>query len=285
MLSDLPHSPDLHDALGALLRLYAEWGVDSALDPAPLDRATGISGAELMPAAPARQRASSAGPRMEPEAARETGPGSAARPAPVSRVPTGVAVEPAADLETLISRLKTVPDIALRRTATHTLVPVAVPGAALMILGDIPDSDEDRTGVLFAGAPGALLTRMLGSIGLAPDALSRAAAIPWRPPGERDVTDAEREACVPLLQQAIALCAPKIVAGFGPTSARMLMGADTQLNRVRGRWVTLNLPQAPHPIRFLPMRHPAQVAASPQARKDAWRDLLALAEALEEAGP
>jgi len=188
----------------------------------------------------------------------------------------------AATLDALIASLATLPNLALRRTATHTLVPVHVDKAAVMILGDIPDAEEDRTGILFSGAPGALLRRMLASIGLSPDDLSRAPALPWRPPGGRDASAAERDACTPVLHRAIVLCAPQIVVSFGATPLRMLMGEDAQLNRLRGRWAHLDLPGLDRPIRILPMRHPAQVGASASARRDAWRDLITLAEALDD---
>lgn len=240
----------------ALLNLYREWGVDCTLEEAPLNRM-----AEKARPLPSRKPNT----RVQPEPTR-----------PASGVPP-VDVTDMASLHRAISSFT---ECALSRTATHTLLPVHVENASLMIVGETPDADEDRSGTLFAGASGDMLDRLLGSIGLSRHTMSQAAALPWRPPGGRDVTPLEIRQCRPLLLQAIALCRPERLILFGATPTRMLMGEPTVLTRVRGRWEPVSLPDG-SAIPALPMRHPLQVHVSARARQDMWRDLLHLAETID----
>jgi len=256
------------DAL-TLLRLYADWGVDCAVGEVAIDRA-GVMAREMpVPRA--------AGVRPERRVAAE--PGRVAAGGAAEGGPGGGDLAGAADISALVAALEQVP-LGVRRTAMHTLGPVHVEGASVMVIGEVPDADEDRSGVVFAGAGGVLLGKMLGSIGLTVEGVSRMAAIPWRPPGGRDATPVELAACLPGLQRAIALCRPERLVLLGLTPVRMVLGMDVVLNGVRGRWARVAVPGMEGEVEVLPMRHPMQLSASATARRDAWKDLLTLAETL-----
>ncbi|WP_035979192.1 uracil-DNA glycosylase [Kozakia baliensis] len=250
----------------ALLRLYQDWGVDCALDESPVDRM-----AEPPPIPRAFSRKAT-----RPAA-------TASKPAASPIVATQASLTQAQDLAALARSLPDLPGCALARTATHTLLPIHVEGAALMLIGETPDADEDRSGLLFAGPSGQLLDRMFASIGLSRETMSQAPALPWRPPGGRDVTLVEMRACRPVLHRAIALCRPQRLITLGATPTRLLLGEDSVLTRVRGRWAESTLEDGTV-LPVLPMRHPLQLPASATARRDAWRDLLLLAETLAPSG-
>lgn len=263
----LPPSGSLSDrdraSLIALLDLYRDWGVDCCLDetpPARLDR--------MAPIRPVtRERATSGAQRSrEISPLHTTSPG-ASRPAPV-------------DPEAARSwGVETLPDCALARTATQTVRPVFVPGASLMLIGDAPDAEEDRSGLVFAGETGRLLDMILPSIGLSRTQLSQAPAIPWRPPGGRAVSALEMRDCRPLLLSAIGQARPTRLVLFGLTPLRLLLGEQATLARARGKWTALTLDDGSH-VSLLPMQHPEQLRTSPRARREMWKDLLLLAEAL-----
>lgn len=244
----------------AALQLQYEWGVDEALSEETIDRLS-----EAARVLPVREQSA-----VRPQASVLPGRSSEAS-----------ALEQTQDLSALIAATETLDDLFLARTATHRLEPVHVPLAPFMLIGETPDADEDRSGVLFAGRAGGLLDKMLASAGLERTILSMAPAIPWRPPGGRGVTDQEMRSCRPLLLRTIALCRPPFLVTMGVTPLRMLMGEQVMLNRLRGKWTDVTIPGLPNPVPLLPMRHPLQLAASPAARRNAWQDLLVLMEKLE----
>jgi DNA polymerase len=56
------------------------------------------------------------------------------------------------------------------------------------------------------------------------------------------------------------------------------------ITRLRGRWFDLAIPGLDVPLPTLPMFHPAYLLRSPERKREAWRDLLALKAKLAELG-
>ena len=245
----------------AALQLQYDWGVDEVLSEETIDRLS-----DVPRSLPARVDTLHARPALPREV-----------PSPASVSP---GLEQARDLPALIRASETLDDLFLARTATHRLKPVFVDAARFMLIGETPDADEDRSGELFAGRAGELLDRMLATAGLERSVLSMAPAVPWRPPGGRGVTDQEMRSCRPLLLKTIALCRPPFLVTMGVTPLRLLLGDQAMLNRLRGKWTEIRIPELDAPVALLPMRHPLQLAASPAARRNAWQDLLVLMERL-----
>ncbi|WP_336761411.1 uracil-DNA glycosylase [Asaia sp. VD9] len=246
----------------ALLDLYREWGVDCLLDevaPQRLDRPAPLT-ARPVRNAPLRTRAAVPG----------TLPAASIRPAPV-------------DPETAsLWGVDSFPACGLARTASTSVRPRIVPGAALMVIGDAPDADEDRSGTVFAGETGRLLDLILPSIGLDRTTLSQAPALPWRPPGGRAVSLIEMRECRALLQAAIIKAQPGRLLLLGPTPLRLLMDEQASVARSRGKWLTLRLDNGAA-IEALALQHPQQLVSSARARREMWKDLVFLAECLEGA--
>ncbi len=271
---------DLLDAL-ALLRLQIEWGADEALDEQPHDRL-----AARVPLAGPVLRAAEAAP-IGPAAAEP-----APRPAILSRPPirgqAQLAEELAAaadDVAALRRALTGFTGCSLRDTASHTLFAEGDAASGLMLISEVPDADEDRAGHCFAGPSGALLDRMLASIGLSRDRILISPLIPWRPPGDRKVNPVELAACLPFLHRLVALIRPTRLILMGVRPTRALLASEAPLSRLRGHWMPAAVPGLPAPVQALPMRHPGHLLTSPLSRRDAWHDLLLLHDALGTGRP
>lgn len=175
-------------------------------------------------------------------------------------------------------------DTPLRETATNLVFADGRPGAPLMIIGEAPGADEDRQGKPFVGVSGQLLDRMLDSIGLdraaeAPDAAVYITNIlPWRPPGNRNPTEAEIALFLPFVLRHIALARPRHLLLLGGVSAKALLRAKDGITRLRGRWHSLETEAGPLPA--LPSWHPAYLLRNPSAKRDSWADLLLLRRSL-----
>src|SRR5208337_4796873 len=104
----------------------------------------------------------------------------------------------------------------------------------LMLVGEGPGAEEDRAGRPFVGPSGQFLDRMLASIGLDRTRLLITNLIPWRPPGNRNPTDAEVLICLPFLLRHIALVRPRRLVLLGALATRALTGSEAGIRRMRG---------------------------------------------------
>ena len=253
----------------ALLQLHVDWGADDALEERPVDRT-----APAPPPLP--MRASSAGPAaLKPAAA-------PVRPAMVARAQEQAQALAAAagDLAQLDAALAAFDGCALRATATTLVRPSGDAAAGLVLIGEAPGPEDDRAATAFAGPLGALLDRMLGSIGLDRTSVLLTTLVPWRPPGNRAPTEAEVQACLPFLLRRLALIRPRRLVLLGGPAARALTGSAESARRLRGRWRPATVPGLDAPIPALSMLPLEQVARSPALKQATWGDLLTLRRAL-----
>ena len=172
----------------------------------------------------------------------------------------------------------------LKRTATNTVFIDGNPAAPVLIIGEAPGADEDRIGRPFVGRAGQLLDRMLAAIGFDRTSVQITNVIYWRPPGNRKPTAAETAACLPFVLRHIALARPKALVLAGGTAASTLLPVSDGITRLRGRWFELAVPGLDAPVPTLPMFHPAFLLRTPERKREAWRDLLALKARLDALG-
>jgi len=168
----------------------------------------------------------------------------------------------------------------LKRTATQLCFADGLPGAHVMIIGEAPGRDEDEQGRPFVGKSGQLLDKMLACIDLdrTSDDPARSAFISnivfWRPPGNRKPSTSEVMMCLPFVNRAIELAKPRIVIAAGATPAQALLNTPTGITRMRGSWKTITTGIGE--INVMPTLHPSYLLRSPEAKRFAWRDLVAV---------
>ena len=284
------------DAL-TLLRLHIEWGADEALEDAPIDRlrpggsqAEGAAGAGRKLPLPLREGVGGRGlttatshgaaPSPQPSPARGGG-ASILTPAPTTSpaLHAASAAGQAQTLEDLRAALAAFDGCALRDTAANLVFAAGDLSASLLLVGDPPGEAEDRSGTPFAGPDGALLDRMLSSIGLTRDSLLLTPLIPWRPPGGRPPSPAELAVCLPFLHRLIVLAAPTRLLVAGALAVRTLLGPPRR--RTGPAWAEIALSGLSTPIPALIIPSPAMLARTPGARRDAWTALRLLRRTLD----
>lgn len=231
--------------------------------------------APLRPAAPARTETRPSPPVV-------TGSG-AVMPGDEAIVAAREAARTAATLDELRDTLARFDGCNLRLTAKSLVFADGPPDARLMLVGEAPGREEDLRGLPFVGRSGQLLDRMLEAIGLARDEVYITNVVPWRPPGNRTPSPQETEICKPFVQRQIELVRPRVLVFLGGASAKALTGAQDGILRLRGRW--MELPPGPDArgasIRAVATLHPAYLLRNPLQKRFAWRDFLAVREALE----
>ena len=118
----------------------------------------------------------------------------------------------------------------LWRRALHGVPGAGPAGCPLMLVGEQPGDQEDRTGQPFVGPAGRELDRLLREAGVERSKCYVTNAVKhfkWEPRGKRRLhrrpNPAEIEACNPWLEQEIAALKPKVIIALGSTAARALL--------------------------------------------------------------
>jgi uracil-DNA glycosylase family 4 len=284
-------TPDRTKAARELLAFYLEAGVDALVAETPVDHlaaetppapgpaTTTLASAPVVPAA-------SRVPTSRPPLTRAAPPPAAPAIAPLAP-DTAVmaardAARSAASLDELRAIMQGFTGCALRVTATQLVFADGNPQARVMFVGEAPGRDEDIAGLPFVGRSGKLLDRMLAAIGLDRTAAYIANIIPWRPPGNRTPTPQESQICLPFIQRQIELANPDVLVCMGGPSSQTLLGYTDGIRRTRGRWVAFNT--GTREIRAIATFHPAYLLRSPLEKRHAWRDFLAIKQALAKNG-
>jgi DNA polymerase len=262
----------------ALLRWQVEMGADEAIDAIALDRFVPVA---PPPPPPRPMAAPSSIPGPRPAAAAVAPPNSFAESLAEAAQSARALAAGAETIEALAALVHEFDDCPLKRTATNTVFVDGNTEARLMIVGEAPGADEDRIGKPFVGRAGQLLDRMLAAIGLDRTGVQITNVIYWRPPGNRKPNSAEIATCLPFVLRHIALARPKVLVLAGGTAASTLLPLTEGITRLRGRWFDLAVPGLDAPVPTLPIFHPAFLLRSPERKRDAWRDLLALKARLQ----
>lgn len=265
------------DAL-ALLKLQIAWGADEALEPDPIDRL--------------RARSSGTTDSSPPGSTLVATPPALRRPAPIPVAPGLAAARngqvalarevanAAADLPALRAAIAGFEGCSLRDTATHLVFAEGDASTGLVIVGEVPNAEEDRAGHPFAGRPGQLLDRMLDSIGLDRGRVLLVPLIPWRPPGDRPPSDLELAICKPFLERLLVLARPARLLLMGSRPTKLLAGITIRAN---AGWqdIAIATERSGDPVPMLAMRHPSYLLSHPTARRESWSALLLLRRTLD----
>ncbi len=286
--------------LAALLRFYADAGVDCLIDEMPHDRFVDseaarasrpgpiVTSAEAQPSAEPGARAKTASASGALPAA---GPGSGrviqSSPTPAIAVPDEAAItdaraaaRQATSLEELRAALDAFTGCNLRHSARNTVFADGNPDAAIMFVGEAPGREEDIQGLPFIGKAGQMLDRMLNAIGLDRTSAYITNMIFWRPPGNRTPTAHELALCRPFTERHIELIDPKIVVFLGNVSSKGMLETTRGILSLRGTWSDYAVGERVYPA--LPTLHPAYLLRNPAHKKLAWKDFLSLRARMDE---
>src|SRR5215210_6301699 len=145
--------------------------------------------------------------------------------------------------------------------------------AAVMVVGEAPGRFEDEQGRPFVGRAGQLLDELLAEAGLGRSEVFITNVVKARPPGNRDPTKAEVEHWMPVLEQQLALVAPRLVVPLG-RHALAHFAPRAKIGEVHGTLLT------DRGRALFPMYHPAAALRVTKLRGTLFEDAKRLPEAL-----
>jgi DNA polymerase len=171
------------------------------------------------------------------------------------------------DLDEIAQTVRGCTRCPLFRTASNAVPGEGNPEADFVVVGEAPGADEDASGRPFVGASGQLLTKILAAIKLAREDVFIANVVKHRPPGNRNPTPDEVEACSPYLVRQLELVRPKVILTVGNFAAQTLLGTKLGVGKLRGQV---------HLYRGVPLiatYHPAALLRNPAWKRPTWEDV------------
>jgi len=185
-------------------------------------------------------------------------------------------------IEELKTALNKFEGIALKRTASNMVFSEGVLGAKIMVIGDTPSADEDRSGRCFIGQAGLLLDKMLAAIGLNRDSnVYMTYMINWYPPGNRAPTDTEIAICKSFLAKHIELANPEVIICLGDIATKNLLDTSQSVSKLHGKWFEYRT-STDKVIQTMPIFRPEYLMAMPIHKGAAWQDLLKIKAYMQE---
>ncbi len=190
------------------------------------------------------------------------------------RQPTALADTPSlAQLADEVARCTRCP---LHQTRSKTVFARGNASAKLMIIGEAPGFHEDQQGLPFVGAAGALLDKMVESIGLGQEQIYIANVLKCRPPNNRDPQTEEIVQCSAYLSQQITLVQPLLILALGRFAGQYLLNTMEPLSKLRAN---------SHDYRgtkVIVSYHPAYLLRNPADKKKAYQDWLLVKNNLQQ---
>lgn len=159
------------------------------------------------------------------------------------------------------------PRCRLSETRTRVVFGEGSPDAEVVVVGEAPGAEEDRTGRPFVGRAGKLLDLMLASVGFPRESIFICNVLKCRPPGNRNPQPEEVAACSPYLVRQLELVRPRAIFAVGTFAAQALLATTESIGRLRG---TVHSYQD---IPLVPTYHPAALLRNPAWVRPAWEDL------------
>lgn len=218
-----------------------------------------------------------------------TPPPAVAPPASPAVFTADLPADPGEALATLAARYE---QLVVPRVTDHAFTKAVFgegdPRASLVIVGEAPGAEEDRSGRPFVGPAGRKLDQMLGAIGLERSAVYIANVVKIRPPGNRTPLAHEVDRCGPWLAAQLRIIRPRAILALGGPASKWLLDSDAGITRLRGVWSSwvdegggsgggrLEIP-------VLPSFHPAYLLRhyTRETREQMWHDLQAVKARLE----
>ena len=150
----------------------------------------------------------------------------------------------------------------------------------IMLIGEAPDAEEDKTGQTFVGEAGNLLEKMLIAINIKKENIYSTYAVNFRPPQDRKPTSTEIKRYSHFLQKHISIIKPKIIILMGSTAMESLTGLNSNISIERGKWKEVIVKNVNYNV--IITFNPSYLLRKPENKKYSWDDLKKIKQKIQD---
>ena len=152
--------------------------------------------------------------------------------------------------------------------------------SSIMLIGEAPGIEEDKSGMPFKGEIGELLNKMLSAINIKRKDIYCSYAINFRPPEDRKPTSLEVKRYSVFLKEHISIINPKIVILMGSSAMEAVTGINTKISSERGKWKEVILKNKTYPVMIT--FNPSYLIRFPENKKYSWEDLKIIRQKIQD---
>ena len=149
----------------------------------------------------------------------------------------------------------------------------------IMIIGETPEAEEEKSGLTFQGEVGDLLKKMFLAIDIKLDSIYKTYSVNFRPPEDRKPSSQEIKRYSVFLKEHVSIIDPKIIILLGGTAMEALTGSNNKITDERGKWKEIILKNKSYPL--LITYNPSYLLRYPEYKRHSWEDLKNIREQIK----
>ena len=183
-------------------------------------------------------------------------------------------------LEGLKNQINSIENCSLKDNSQSIVLGDGNTNSPIMLIGEAPGIEEDKSGSTFKGEIGELLNKMLLAIGIKRKNIYCSYAINFRPPEDRKPTSQEIKRYSVFLKEHISIIDPKIIILMGSSAMEAVTGINTKISSERGKWKETIIKNKTYPVMI--SFNPSYLIRFPENKKYSWEDLKKIKKKIAE---
>ena len=183
-------------------------------------------------------------------------------------------------LKDLQNQINSIENCSLKDNSQNIVLGDGNINSSIMLIGEAPGIEEDKSGSTFKGEIGELLNKMLLAIGIKRQNIYCSYAINFRPPEDRKPTAQEIKRYSFFLKEHISIINPKIIILMGSSAMEAVTGINTKISSERGKWKETILKNKTYPVMI--SFNPSYLIRFPENKKYSWEDLKKIKKKIDE---
>ena len=183
-------------------------------------------------------------------------------------------------LKNLQNQINSIENCSLKDNSQNIVLGDGNINSPIMLIGEAPGIEEDKSGSTFKGEIGELLNKMLLAIGIKRQNIYCSYAINFRPPEDRKPTSLEIKRYSVFLKEHISIINPKIIILMGSSAMEAVTGINTKISSERGKWKETILKNKTYPVMI--SFNPSYLIRFPENKKYSWEDLKMIKKKIAE---
>ena len=187
------------------------------------------------------------------------------------KISSNLDIDKEKELTELKKQISLIEDCSLKNNSKKIVLGDGNINSSIMIIGEAPGVNEEKTGLTFMGEIGGLLKKMLIAINIKKENIYSTYAVNFRTPDDRKPTSTEIKRYSKFLQKHISIIRPKIIILMGSTAMESLTGLNSKISIERGKWKEVIVQNINYNV--IITFNPSYLLRVPENKKYSWEDL------------
>ena len=183
-------------------------------------------------------------------------------------------------IEKLKKQINSIENCNLKDNSQNLILGDGNINSSIMLIGEAPGAEEEKTSTTFKGEVGELLNKMLLAIEIKRQNIYCSYAVNFRPPEDRKPTTQEIRRYSVFLKEHISIIDPKIIILMGSSAMEAVTGINNKISSERGKWKELILKNKTYPL--IISFSPSYLIRFPENKKYSWEDLKKIKQKINE---